>query len=363
MKKTKILALVSVCLIAIFCLVSCGGGAAKVDDANGTCGTSLKWSYTSSDKTLTVSGSGDMTDYKSSSEVPWYSARHAIETIKIESGVTSIGSYAFYNSSAAKAIEMADSVTRIGDFGFSLCQNLEKAELSASLTSVGKSAFEACSKLGVIRLPSSLTTLGDRAFALCSSLADVYILGNVDRIGAETFYNCVKLENLTLNKGIGADKVDADAFKQTGFTYEKASFAESLDATSTITILYVFENGESAVASYEFGNLALGEEYSRNTPAIEGYTADILTVRGVAEGKNETIKVTFKKNPEVTTQPEQTTTEAPDEEPAGNNYIAIIIMAVIIVGICVAAFFIVRAEKKENAKKQNQSKAKNRKKK
>ncbi len=176
------------------------------------------------------------------------------------------------------------------------------------------------------------------------------MFGNVEKIGAGTFYNCDKLTTLMLSSGITADKVASDAFGATEFTYDKAQIATSPDASSTITIEYVYEDGSSAGPKFEIKDLPLGEKYSRNTPAVEGYTADVLTVSGVASGKNETVKVTYKKNaPEPEQTVEQTTAEEP-EEPAQNNYVAIIIMVAVIVGICVAAFFIIRADKKNTKK-------------
>ncbi len=365
MKKIKIASLIVLCLAMLVSAVSCAT-APKAADADGTCGTNITWKYTSADKTLTLTGNGDMTDYTSASEVPWYGAREAIETVKVGDGITKIGSYAFYYSPYLKNVEIANSVTAIGNYSFALCSALESLDIPASVTSIGNSAFEACSSLADVRVPSSVTSLGKRAFGLCAKLKNAYILGDIARLDDETFYNCYSLETLMLNPSITADKVSESAFKHIEFSYDKAQFAASVDATSVIIIEYVYEDGTHASASFDFGTLALGEAYSRNSPNIDGYTADILTVSGVAQGKDETIRVTYKKNAEVTTAPEETTTQAPEEtgdKNKGGGYVAIIIMAVVIVGICVAAFFIVRAEKKEEAKRQNQNKAKNRKKK
>ena len=61
----------------------------------------------SDDGTLTISGTGDMPDYRfvydtnhGQTTAPWYSEREKIKKIVIENGVTSIGQYAFYNCKA-----------------------------------------------------------------------------------------------------------------------------------------------------------------------------------------------------------------------------------------------------------------------
>jgi hypothetical protein len=66
-------------------------------DAKGTCGKNVTWSYVEATQTLTISGTGEMKKYYAgyTSKAPWYSYRNAIQTAVIESGVTSISSYAF----------------------------------------------------------------------------------------------------------------------------------------------------------------------------------------------------------------------------------------------------------------------------
>ena len=60
--------------------------------SSGTCGDDLTWTLDYS-RTLTISGTGEMTDYSSSSSsrVPWYSSRSSIKSVVIEDGVTYIG--------------------------------------------------------------------------------------------------------------------------------------------------------------------------------------------------------------------------------------------------------------------------------
>ena len=57
---------------------------------------------------LTISGTGDMDDYASYSETPWYSLDY--ETVVVEDGVTSLGDHAF----AAFHLWLPTSVTDVG---------------------------------------------------------------------------------------------------------------------------------------------------------------------------------------------------------------------------------------------------------
>ena len=79
-------------------------------DANGTCGENLTWTYVEATKTLTISGSGELS--YSSSYSPWYG--YNIETVIIESGVTRIQSYAFYLCTELTSVTLPNSVTSIG---------------------------------------------------------------------------------------------------------------------------------------------------------------------------------------------------------------------------------------------------------
>ena len=79
---------------------------------SGECGDNLTWTL-DDEGTLTISGTGDMTDWSYSS-VPWYSSRSSIKNVIIGNSVTSIGSSAFDSCSSLKSVVIPDSVTSIG---------------------------------------------------------------------------------------------------------------------------------------------------------------------------------------------------------------------------------------------------------
>ena len=56
---------------------------------------SVKWKFNSSTKTLTIYGTGKMDDYSTFGVSPWDAHKEDIENIVVESGVTSLGDYAF----------------------------------------------------------------------------------------------------------------------------------------------------------------------------------------------------------------------------------------------------------------------------
>ena len=76
------------------------------------CGENLTWQY--ENHTLTISGTGDMTDWSAWEDAPWAILGDDIRQIIIEKGVASIG-----------------------DYGFSGCPNLQRVYLPVSVTSIG----------------------------------------------------------------------------------------------------------------------------------------------------------------------------------------------------------------------------------
>ena len=63
---------------------------------SGTCGANVRWSLNTDTGALTISGTGAMMNYEWSNPAPWYSYRTSIKTATVQSGVTTIVSYAFY---------------------------------------------------------------------------------------------------------------------------------------------------------------------------------------------------------------------------------------------------------------------------
>jgi hypothetical protein len=107
---------------------------------SGTCGNNLTW--TLSNGTLTISGTGAMADYNYNA--PWYVYYSAIKTILINDGVTSIGDNAFCYCISLTSVTIGNSVTSIGNSAFSDCWRLDALQLPESVTSIGNSAFAGC---------------------------------------------------------------------------------------------------------------------------------------------------------------------------------------------------------------------------
>lgn len=96
-----------------------------VEDPNGTCGKNMKWVFDDESGVLTISGYGEMDNYKAYnstpwylSETPWYEYRNDIKEINIETRVNSIGAYAFYECFGITEIHLPSSIQTINDNAF-----------------------------------------------------------------------------------------------------------------------------------------------------------------------------------------------------------------------------------------------------
>jgi len=135
-------------------------------------------SGTGSNLTLTISGTGAMQDFISSS-APWYGIRDNIKTLVINTGVTTIGNYAFcYCSSLTGILTIPNSVTSIGNAAFGDCSGFTELSIGSSVNTIGNLGFIDCSSLTSIKSYKStppVSTLGIDAFTDVPNDIPVYV--------------------------------------------------------------------------------------------------------------------------------------------------------------------------------------------
>ena len=165
--------------------------------ASGYCGgegdgKNLTWTL-DSDGVLTISGKGEMANYEWDSE-PWPKTRvKKVKNVSIESGVTSVGAYAFHDYTNITCIKIPDSVERIGDKAFSGCLSLTDIVIPSGITSISYGTFANCRRLTSITIPNGATSIGDSAFSDCRNLTSIEIPNSVTSIGDNAFYDCHNL--------------------------------------------------------------------------------------------------------------------------------------------------------------------------
>ena len=101
---------------------------------SGDCGKNVKYSFDDNNGNLTISGSGPMANYNDYSYfAPWKQYSNRIKSAVIDEGVTTIGTFAFYECSSLTKITIHESVKSIGNSAFSGCSKLEH-QLNKSLS-------------------------------------------------------------------------------------------------------------------------------------------------------------------------------------------------------------------------------------
>ena len=162
-------------LLLLFCLFSF---SAIYADNSGSCGDNLTWKFTSSDGTLTISGTGNMTNFDDYRYVPWGSLRYEIKKVVIADGVTNIGKFAFGICTSLTSVTIPNSVTSIGMDAFYGCTNLTSVEIPNSVTSIGDYTFFNCTAFTSVEIPNSVTIIGYYAFAFCKNLTSITFKGS-----------------------------------------------------------------------------------------------------------------------------------------------------------------------------------------
>ena len=170
--------------------------------AHGTCGYNLITWVLTEDGTLTISGSGNMKDYSSSSVAPWYSNRTKILSVVVEPGVESVGNYAFYACLKLASVSLPGGVKSVGQSAFQDCAKLTAVEIPEGVTSIGYRAFYGCSGLTSVTIPEGVTSIGSSAFSGCRSLTSVTIPEGVTSIDYYTFEDCSSLTSVTIPESV-----------------------------------------------------------------------------------------------------------------------------------------------------------------
>lgn len=164
-------------------------------ETSGFCGDHLTW-VLNSEGILTISGSGEMYDYDNgwepSTDSPFYGRRDIYEIV-VESGVTSIGGWAFCECTNLRSITIPSGVTRIELCAFWDCTGLTSITISAGVTTIDYCAFNGCTSLTSITIPFGVTSIGGYAFMDCTGLRSITIPSSVTSIDEDAFQGCDQL--------------------------------------------------------------------------------------------------------------------------------------------------------------------------
>lgn len=211
MKKTRIIAgITALCLTCGITVIP--EKISPVVPETATAESVAEISWTLSDGVLTISGTGDMPDYKTESYImeypeddirttaPWSQDCLSITEVIIEDGITSIGNWAFYNCFNVKKVTMPESITKIGDMAFYRCRSIDTIKIPDKVTSIGSHAFSGCSSIPEIVIPDGVTVIEEQTFHNCDSLASITIPDSVTTIGYDAMSGCNALTSVNISE-------------------------------------------------------------------------------------------------------------------------------------------------------------------
>ncbi len=174
-------------------------------------------------------------------------SRSGIKSVKIGSGVISLGDFAFQICGGLTNVDISSNVVFMGNLVFNYCSKLTTInvdEMNASFGSldgvlfnkslttliqfptgksgagyaipgsvmdIAESAFSRC-KLKSVTIPQGLTSIPNEVFSNCSALSAVVIPDSVVRIGTRAFQSCKELVGLGLGSGSSLTNIGALAF-------------------------------------------------------------------------------------------------------------------------------------------------------
>lgn len=176
---------------------------------SGQCGDYMNYTIDSSGL-LTITGSGAMWNFSEYTSRFGGSVHSDVKTIKIGSGVTSIGKYAFASFTNLTSVSIPNTVKVIEEHAFSNCPKLTSVKIPSGVTTSGVWAFAYCSALTEVSLPNSVKKLGMYAFYECRGLKSATLSRGIQEIETETFGACSGLTSLTVPNG--TTYIDSYAF-------------------------------------------------------------------------------------------------------------------------------------------------------
>lgn len=153
-----------------------------------------------------------------------FSGCSSLETVNIPESVTSIGAYAFRETTILSDISLPTGVTKIGNYCFYKsgitsiiipegvteldgqmfygCRRLKNIKLPVNLKFIGEQLFRDCQALETISIPNAITTIPEYCFRDCFALKDVTFPTSLTSIDKSAFSDCRSLVAITLPEGL-----------------------------------------------------------------------------------------------------------------------------------------------------------------
>lgn len=184
----------------LICLLLCLFGI-SVHAYSGSCGDNVKW--TLENGTLTISGSGEMTEYEEIDAVPWREMRESITRVVVEEGVTYLGKWSIYDMDSLVEISLPSTLKSTGSGVIRGCDSLRELVLPEGMESFGYMSVGDCEMLTKITIPSTLTELDDEVFTDLPALTTISVAPQNDTLMVQDDL-LINVKTMTVESGAAA---------------------------------------------------------------------------------------------------------------------------------------------------------------
>lgn len=188
-------------------------GVITTQDDSGACGSGVSWTLTGDTLAITYdgTGTGEMTDYGSSNDLPWNSYLTSISTITVGEGVTKLGaqSFSMMVGGTPISVSLPSTLTTIGDYAFAGSHALYSIVIPDSVTVIGEAAFSDCINLGTVSINaagSALQVIHDHAF-VNTKITSISLPDSLTTIGSLAFGGCDQLDTVSI--GVNASQLSS----------------------------------------------------------------------------------------------------------------------------------------------------------
>lgn len=154
-----------------------------VDTDVGNVTDTIVWKFRPSTGVLSIIGQGQMPDYTSFAETPWYVYKTYIKQVTFSNGILNIGSFSFDGCESIESIDIPGTAQIIGTSAFA-GTSIVTATIPSGVTRIETCAFEGCASLYTVSLPNTLLHIGEAAFRGPNIMTSILIPESVVEIGA-----------------------------------------------------------------------------------------------------------------------------------------------------------------------------------
>ena len=125
-----------------------------------------------------------------------------LKEVVFNEGVETINDFAFLYCQSIRGIKLPNSLKSIGEQAFSGCESAATLTFGSGMTHLGSGSFSSCRSLECVEIPDNLSDIDDGVFAYCTSLKQVKLGASMKSVPEQMFSDCTALDNVIIPDNI-----------------------------------------------------------------------------------------------------------------------------------------------------------------